>query len=68
MGTSLPVNAILGYVLLVHCMMHQRHDKINGVGTSLLTLTKAAKYSVSDSLPSFDLITYGKITPILGKV
>lgn len=68
MGTSLPVNAILGYVLLPHCMMHQRHDEINGVGTSLLTLTKAAKYSVSDSLPSFDLITYGKITPIIGKV
>lgn len=43
-------------------------DKINGVGTSSLTLTKAAKYSVSDSLPSFDLITYGKIIPILSKV
>ena len=68
MGTSLLANAILGYVLLPHCTMHQGHDKINGVGTSLLTLTKAAKYSVSDSLPSFDLITYGKIIPILGKV
>ena len=68
METSLLANAILGYVLLSHCTRNQRHDKISSMGTSSLTLTKAAKYSVSDSLPSFDLITYSKIIVILDKV